>query len=369
MIATGIAVFSGSILSTAESHFPKKFSWNTLPVTWHGSVLDTWTDDELHALSKYAAVTLEKNAGKSHLSFGKHMTTCQQGSNATGCGCCEEDLIVSNFQRLKAVAPDVQTIAYTNSIIAYPWYRAVQDEFLQNESFWLRNANGELQHNIKQSDETWYTWDFSVPAVTEIYRNQCLSMVRTGAVDSCYADGCENVPTPLDEVTKEGYVTGKRGMLAELQDEIPGVVMCGSGGGIMDGTLAGTVQNWGKAGKYSIREIPMLQKAVAKGAMFSAKGHQVCNNGGDPYHPDIQTELAAFLVAAGEHSYFRCGSWSHSDIPWYPVYDMPLGAPLGNATFVDGVYSRLFSSGTNVSYDVTTETGVIQWASDDLTLV
>lgn len=358
------SVVVGSILSVdAKSHFPKKFSWDTLPVTWHGSVNDAWTDSDLQALSKYAAVTLEKNAGKDHLDFGKHMTTCQQESDPTACGCCEEDLMVENFQRLKAVAPDVQTIAYTNSIIAYPWYKTVQDQFLKNSTYWLRNANGELQHNIKQSSQTWYTWDFSVPAVADIYKEQCLSMVRTGAVDSCYADGCENVPGPLDDAKRDAYTAGKHAMFVDLQDQIPGVVMCGSGGGVMKGALASTVQNWGTHGKYSVREIPMLQKAVAEGAMFSAKGHEVCQNNGDPNHPAVQTELAAFLVAAGEQSYFRCGDWGHTDVPWYAVYDMPLGAPVSDASFVDGVYSRSFASGTSVTYYTGNETGVIHWAS------
>lgn len=340
-----------------------------MPVTWHGSFKDGWTDADVQALAKYAAVTLEKEAGSSHFSFGNDMRHCQQDADGSGCGCCEEDLMVTNFKKLKKVAPDVMTIAYTNSIIAYPWYKAVQEQFLKNESYWLHNSKGELQHNIKQSTETWYTWDYSIPEAAEIYKNQCMDMVRTGAVDSCYADGCENVPTPLDSTKNAAYVAGKRSTLADLQNQIPGVVMCGSGGGIMEGTLAGSVQNWGKGGKYSVREIPMLQKAVQKGAMFSAKGHQVCNNGGDPNHPDVQTELAAFLVAAGEHSYFRCGSWSHSDVPWYPVYDMPLGAPLGDATFKNGVYKRSFASGTKVTYDTSTESGTIQWAGSAVTSV
>jgi len=317
-------------------------------------------------------VTLEKQAGSSHLNFSKQnkMSKCQRGSNGTGCGCCEEDLLVMNFRKLRAVAPDVQTIAYTNSIIAYPWYRAVQERFLQNESYWLRNADGDLQHNIKQSGETWYTWDFGVPAVREIFREQCLGMIRSGTVDSCYADGCQNVPSPLDNATRDAYVAGKHSLLAEIQEEIPGVVMCGSGGKVLDGTLATTVQNWGKGGQYSQREIPMLQAAVARGVMFSAKGHAVCHDaGGDPHDEAVQTELAAFLVAAGEHSYYRCGEWHHTDISWYPVYDMPLGSPLGNATLEHGVYRRSFASGTNVSYNTTSETGTIQWASVATALV
>merc|ERR1712083_352181 len=127
----------------------------------------------------------------------------------------------------------------------------------------------------------------------------------------------------------------------------------------------------GKGGEYSTREIPMLQKAVAAGVMFEAKGHAVCSgkNPGDPHASDIQTELAAFLVAAGEHSYYRCGKWGHTDVPWYKVYDMPLGKPLGNATLHNGIYTRSFASGTLVTFNTATETGTIKWASRQTVLI
>merc|ERR1711884_559182 len=155
------------------------------------------------------------------------------------------------------------------------------------------------------------------------------------------------VPGPLDAATQQAYIAGKDQMLADLQAEIPGIVLCGSGGGTMKGVFGTSVQ-----------------KGVAAGAMFEAKGHEVCsgNNAGDPNDPKIQTELAAFLVAAGEHSYYRCGAWGHSDVPWYKVYDMPLGKPFSNATLSNGIYKRSFASGTVVTFDTATETGTIKWA-------
>lgn len=348
----------------AHKHFPK-FSWDTLPVTWHGSTDTVFSDDDVQALGKYASVTLEKNVGKDDFPYSKgSIDTCQQGTDTSACGCCAEDHFVENFKKLKAAFPDVQTSAYTNSIIAYPWYRAAQKDFLANETFWLRNKDGELQHNIKQSSQTWYTWNFAIPEVVDIFKKQCLSMVQTGVVDGCYADGCENVPGPLDSETQTAYVANKRAMLADLQDEVPGIILCGSGGGTMKGVLGSSVQNWGKHGEYSKREIPMLQKAVADGVMFEAKGNAVCSKGGDPNDADIQTELAAFLIAAGEYSYYRCGGWGHTDVPWYPVYDKKLGAPLGDATLKNGVWTRAFASGTKVTYDTTAEKGSISWADE-----
>jgi len=352
------------LLANVEANKFPKFSWDTLPVTWHGSVNDLLSDDAVAALSKYASVTLEKNVAKNDFP-SVNIGQCQKGSDPSACGCCAEDHFVANFKKLKKASPDVMTVAYTNSIIAYPWYHAAQDPFLKNDTYWLRNKNGDLQHNIKQSDESWYTWNFAVPDVMEIYKEQCMSMVRTGAVDSCYADGCQNVPGPLDAHTQDAYIKNKHQMLADLQSEARGIVLCGSGGGVMNGVLGTSLQNWGKGGHFSTREIPMLQKAVAAGAMFEGKGHEVCNGdaGNDPYNPKVQTELAAFLVAAGEYSYYRCGKWGHTDTTWYKVYDMPLGKPLADAELKNGVYTRSFASGTKVTFDTKTETGTIAWAN------
>merc|ERR1711982_76432 len=40
------------------------------------------------------------------------------------------------------------------------------------------------------------------------------------------------------------------------------------------------------------------------GVMFHAHGSAVCRNQGNASHPDVQTELAAFLIAAQEHAYY-----------------------------------------------------------------
>lgn len=108
----------------------------------------------------------------------------------------------------------------------------------------------------------------------------------------------------------------------------------------------------------------MLLNAMEQGIMFEAHGAEVCNKKGDPHDPDVQTELAAFLVAAGPHAYYMCGGWCNgaNSPEWYPVFDMPLGDPLANATLTDGVYVREFSKGTNVTYDTKNETGKIWWA-------
>lgn len=315
-------------------------------------------------LAKYATVTFEKTQGAGSFPYGdKHgMMVCQNGTDLSQCGCCEEDYMVSAGNALKSINENVTVFAYTNSIIAYPWYRGAH-EFNNHPDLWLRDINGTLMNNIHQNPiETWHAWDHSQDAGSEIFMDQCKNMVSTGAVDGCFVDGCMNVPSPLEPAKEAAYAEKKPKMLAQLQSEIPGVLICGSGGGWHDGMMGTQVQNWGKHGDFSVREIPMLQKAMDAGIMFHAHGNAVCANKGNATHPAVQTELAAFLVAAQEHAYYMCSGWAGTIPTWYPVYDSPLGAPLANATFKDGIFSRKFASGTEVFYDTNTETGTIKWA-------
>ena len=86
----------------------------------------------------------------------------------------------------------------------------------------------------------------------------------------------------------------------------------------------------------------------------------------DPADPVEQTKLAAFLIAAGPGSYYLCGGWGSSSVAWFPIYDLPLGPPLSNATLANGVYTRRFASGTSVRFDARSEPqiGTIDWAKD-----
>lgn len=361
-----IYLMASAVVSLADK-FPL-FSWDTLPVAWHSAKDSNFTQDELNMLAKYATVTFEKTQGSSAFPYGDKggMMVCQNGTDLSQCGCCEEDYMVSAAAALKNINDKVSVFAYTNSIIAYPWYRGAHD-FNEHSDLWLRDINGTLMNNIHQNPtETWHAWDHSQDAASEIFTSQCRNMVKSGVVDGCFVDGCMNVPSPLEPTKLADYTSKKPKILAQLQDDIPGVLICGSGGSWHDGMLGTQVQNWGKHGDYSVREIPMLQKAMDAGVMFHAHGNAVCTNHGNGTHPAVQTELAAFLVVAQEHAYYMCSGWSGTVPTWYPVYDLPLGAPLSNATLENGVFSRKFASGTEVIYDTNTETGTIKWANQVL---
>lgn len=126
------------------------------------------------------------------------------------------------------------------------------------------------------------------------------------------------------------------------------------------GRLFLSCQNWGTHSQNWTGEwIPMLQAAVKAGVIFEA--HASCGSS-DPDDPAEQSKLAAFLIGAGDGSYYLCGGWGSSSVPWFPIYDLPLGAPLSDAVLgADGVWRRSFKAGTNVTMDSKTQTGRISW--------
>ena len=60
---------------------------------------------------------------------------------------------------------------------------------------------------------------------------------------------------------------------------------------------------------------------------------------------------------------FRAAWEDNSPDQILPVFTLPLGEPLADAVLRGGVWRRAFASGTNVTFDTTTNRGAIQWAS------
>ena len=84
---------------------------------------------------------------------------------------------------------------------------------------------------------------------------------------------------------------------------------------------------------------------------------------------DLTNYIAAFLIGAGEYCYFGCGNWRSEGndtepLTWRPEHDKILGAPTGQAVYKAGVWTRSFSSGTDVMFDTTTNEGTIKWGKD-----
>jgi len=70
--------------------------------------------------------------------------------------------------------------------------------------------------------------------------------------------------------------------------------------------------------------------------------------------------VALFLVAVEEGGLLGCNGWD-------PTFEYPLGEPTGPAVVNGTIYTRTFASGTVATFDDSTRTGVVNWASTHLT--
>ena len=341
-----------------------RFSWETFGkmAIFHSSNTTApsgmYSPESIEILAKYAVVTIEKYQGNEGF-FPHHkeinMKNCQDHEDVSQCGCCVEDNIEEVAQGIKAIDPSTMVFAYIHSQKAYPVYRGSQ-ELAKHPDLWLRDAKGNIVH--ENPDETYMLWDHAQIESGQFLLDDCVNMVNGGLIDSCHLDGCTKIPH--DAPDKDKYWEVKLDVMLDMQAKMKGPVICGANGHIVEGLKATALQNWGKNPTWSTREMPMLFEAVNAGVMFEA--HFECPE--DPENEHTINNIASFLIAAGPYSYFRCGGWSGYDPVWYPIYDYPIGEPLGNATLgEDGVWRRSFKSGTSVTFDTKHEKGTIDWAT------
>jgi hypothetical protein len=394
-MASGLAVLCVASFATAQAsnHIMPPFSWQTLPVAFHSSSSHSrFSAAQIKEIARYHMVTLEKYSNiaavvpPSTLSrpYVQGLYECQNGTDLSRCGCCAEDEIVETARLIKAANSKVMIVAYMHSQISYPWYRESR-KMVANSSWWLTDAA-----HAGPTGSTWKNFDLTIAAAADHWKQTALNLTSTGVIDTVFADGCTNKVKGVTPARTAQLYAAKVGMLQSLQSQIPGPIICGSDGEFMPGVGAVQAEGWGvashKKSHFATIEIPTLMKAVSAGVVYQAHGRALCNQSRE--HPQCcdvppcncttvrpsynesaaQTELAAFLVAMGTYSYYLCGSWedtfsSPMTSTWLPVYDLPLGEPLGNATMdKKGVWRRSFASGTNVTFDTKAEVGRVYWA-------
>ena len=210
---------------------------------------------------------------------------------------------------------------------------------------------------------------------------ECLNVTRFGGFDGCMVDRWTRTPFkhPLPPgYTAESVARWVAAMNASEQmlvqrtreakiwlvgegDEVDAHSDPGYGGGCI-----------GKKEGASAETSLLAQLQLARqGQGLLASYHPAGPNPADPSEAAaaFQSQLASFLIGAGERHYFGAGSWtcnatSREGVTWHDEYDRPLGAPLGLAEKGgDGVWRRSFSAGTNVSFDSRTGLGTIRWGA------
>ena len=199
--------------------------------------------------------------------------------------------------------------------------------------------------------------DYRQPAAGDFYLSACLNATHSGVVDGCTLDSGQNFNEPdTDMLTKkyvftkkeqDQYVSGKRGALQRLQQTAGGKAMfvhcglCLTKGHTCAGMSAQMSQHFDVTGAW----VDSLRLLASEG-----KGLLLYDDGARKKRLDCSDDtqrgmlIGAFLVAAGNNSYFNCGpNCNNSHI--YPEFEKPLGAPLEQARSVHGTLTRRFARG------------------------
>ena len=208
-----------------------------------------------------------------------------------------------------------------------------------------------------------YFFDFRKTGGAKAYFDGCYNMTSTGHVDGCFVDGCLKIEAPVGKGIEPAFMAAKRANLKALQLAVPGPLVCGSGGGLNPDMAASQVQSFGTKHAGWWGDMMAVNNSASKGYMFEVHGHELCYND-DVSSATFQTEYAAFLMFAQKWTYHICGSWCGSDPVWPKAFDMPLGAPLANATATDAsgdIWTRKFTSGTQVFFCKSNVTGWVKW--------
>ncbi|MEO1244361.1 MAG: putative glycoside hydrolase [Pseudomonadota bacterium] len=355
------------------------FSWDTVPLYAHFGDRDGMSDDEVEFVaSHYDFIVLEKAHG-----IAEHGDT-EQGT-------------IRDVARIKALNPNATVLFYWNLLLDYPMYSAAEQR-RDKPSWFIHDADGRLDlknpgpnalRRYDLSNPDWRSWWVSVAA----------DMLEKGSMDGVFVDALPQVALkPAGNIEKWGagkYAAVEQGIgetLAALKQAIgPDTTVIYNGirsvpggwthGGLKyldfaDGTIIEHFNVLQSQGPEQIaQDIERMTRAGKAGKIVILKAFPgFLWIDAEAMKMPLETKLelarqrivfplAAFLIAAEEHSYFNY-TWGyradHGAYAWYPEYDRRLGPPNGDAVRDGYEYYREFER-ASVYLNIETKAARIDW--------
>ena len=334
--------------------------------------------DTAFIAAHFPAVTIEKWMGCSSV------PGCYNHDNgAAAAPACptQEDATLATARLLKAAAPAISVVTWTDSMRIYSrpslnpdienkgdqnCVRNAATPFLEaHRAYLLKNATGGLALDAYIHA---HVYDHTQSLVRDFWRDACTNMTATGLIDGCGADASQQNGTTMVEgllpataaAWSAAHVWAVGNTTAALA--VRGHVVLGKVEAQLGVSTNGVLQEGCVAGNATITT---LRAAAARAAADAKRYVYECHSNGSP------DDLAAFLIGAGADHYFGFGAWV-DDLPaashWVAEMGFPLGAPVADAAYdaPTATWSRAFASAagrTNVTFDARTNRGAIAWAS------
>ena len=392
--ATAIALLAAANpgLSTEAPplHRPP-FSWNTLPVFFHSSnTSGPWSPAAVKAIAKFAMATNEKSHGML-LPDGS-----RQSEELAGPAACRQ---------IAKEGTGTATFFYLNSVIDWPFNFKLHEQMVANPSWREQNVTG---GDIRGPGNN-YLYELGNPDTQAAWIDTCVNAVEAGC-SGCFIDQAnlnEEGTARAGGATKDNAAKFSAGHLSTLVALSKKLSTTGNYPILNHfGVTGPRAQGMFRPVAMMIEDFAGTETCVTKLQTISSRGFTVQAHAGDL--PKGQAwggqgkgnqcvngdtnSMAAFLIGAGEYSYYHCSfengkggtiwgsasAWPSvpdSWLDWIPEYDYSLGEPTGPATSepstsnVTGllpnnahIWKRSFKSGTVVEFDGGSGQGTIRWA-------
>ena len=363
----------------AHSNYPE-FSWDRIPLYMHIRKDKSYTEEEIKFIAQFPLITFEKSNG--HKEYGS----------------TEKGTLVA-AKAVKSINPKTKILYYRNVIVHYSGYdannnlKSIPKALLEDQ----KTGNKKL---IRGNVEA---YNLANPKMRDWWVKTCSDMTKSPVIDGIFLDGNIKALEPgylkraVGEENKLKVTEGYHLMMKQTRQAIGKDKLMVSNilrarfenAGLeyldyFDGSyLEGFFHNVGKTSyeEYTAKGIDAMQKASSQGKIvaFTTSLNHTKNKskmGIDEAHGKVDSEaqaranlvypLAIFLIAAGEHSYFRVHEGYAADkkgrwMRWFAEYDKPLGPPVGAAKKSGYTYTRQFKH-AKVTLDLSTRTGNIEWA-------
>jgi len=388
MCSTRLLAFTCAVfVSTAVLHPATDLA--TLPVVyWGGSTLPR-PPSNIDMLSKLAYIVIEKWEGACWDACLKNLTSAHP--RPCEAACAEEDHQLATLRAVRAASKNSSSgpalVFYLNAMLDFN-FLSLHQRYVDADAL-LRNTDGTLCHLTNDAGMLNVTvFDFAQDAGRALWVDTARNLTATGVVDGIYADQAQvfaeknaktgawglckkshNTCCTLTEAKAEAYNAGKAQVLLQV------AALLGPRGLLCAGGNTSTITSLVIHPTHTATKPHNLAKNIRKALETVAYVHVVHDlptgdQKADARPPSDITSIcttnlvASFLLGVEPGAFLGCNGWDAANM------GRPLGLPLGPMQGCGGGWDsggggqllcRNFSSGTSVTWNVSSESGIIHW--------